>query len=180
MQDFIDRLGKAAQQTASETRLRLAVRTINGKLDDRAQALGHMLFRRHEGETVSEADMLKILKEMSDLKAERQAREAELDALHKASEPARSPLPPPSRQRQPPRRRLPPPRRRPLLTRLLPQTRRPPRRCPASRRAMGSRARRSRIVVIPKAVANSLAVPSRSVDGDWDRGIRDHGLGMAP
>ena len=84
MQEFIDRLGKAAQQTASEGRLRLAIRTLGGKLDDRAQALGHLLFRRHEGEAVAEEDMLKILKEMSDLNAERQAREAELEALHQA------------------------------------------------------------------------------------------------
>ncbi len=96
MQDFIDRLGKAAQQTASETRLRLAIRTLGGKLDDRAQALGHLLFRRHEGEAVSEEDMLKILKEMSDLKAEQQAREAELEALHQvpAAEPAAEQTPP--------------------------------------------------------------------------------------
>lgn len=91
MQDFIDRLGKAAQQTASETRLRLAIRTLGGKLDERAQALGHLLFRRHEGEAVAEEDMLKVLKEMSDLKAERQARESELEALHQA--PAAAPAP---------------------------------------------------------------------------------------
>ena len=91
MQEFIDRIGKAAQQTASETRLRLAVRTLGGKLDDRAQALGHLLFRRHEGETVAEEDMLKLLREMSELKAERQAREAELEALHQA--PAAAPAP---------------------------------------------------------------------------------------
>ncbi len=91
MQEFIDRLGKAAQQTASETRLRLAIRTLGGKLDDRAQALGHLLFRRQEGETVAEEDLLKILKEMSEIKAERQAREAELEALHKA--PSEAPAP---------------------------------------------------------------------------------------
>ncbi len=89
MQEFIDRLGKAAQQTANETKLRLAIRTLGGKLDDRAQALGHLMFRRQEGETVAEEDLLKILKEMSEIKAERQAREAELEALHKA--PAEAP-----------------------------------------------------------------------------------------
>ncbi len=84
MQEFIDRLGKAAQQTANETRLRLATRNLGGKLDERAQALGYLLFRRHEVETVAEEEMLKLLKEMSDLTAERHAREAELEALRQA------------------------------------------------------------------------------------------------
>ncbi len=91
MQEFIDRLGKAAQQTANETRLRLNIRTLGGKLDERAQALGYLLFRRNEGETVAEEDLLKLLKEMSDLNAERHAREAELEALHQA--PVEQPAP---------------------------------------------------------------------------------------
>ena len=89
MQEFIDRIGKAAQQSANEAKLRLAIRNAGGKLDERAQALGHLLFRRHQGESVAEEDMLKLLVEMTQLKADRQAREAELEALHRppAAEP---------------------------------------------------------------------------------------------
>jgi hypothetical protein len=84
VQEFIDKIGKAAQQSASEAKLRLAVRTLGGKLDERAQALGYLLLKRHQGEEVSDENMLNILKEMVSLKVERQARESDLEALHKA------------------------------------------------------------------------------------------------
>jgi hypothetical protein len=100
VQEFIDRIGKAAQQSASEAKLRLAVRTIGGKLDEKAQALGHLLFRRHQGEAVSEEEMLKLLVEMTQLKADRIAREAELEALHRppAAQPAPAAEPAPAEE----------------------------------------------------------------------------------
>ena len=90
MQEFIDRIGKAAQQSANEAKLRLAIRTAGGKLDERAQALGHLMFRRHLGEAVADEGMLKLLVEMTQVQAEKHAREAELEALHRppAAEPA--------------------------------------------------------------------------------------------
>ena len=95
MPGFFDRLGKAAQQTAAESKLRLDIHNLNSRLADRAQALGMLMFRQNKGEEISEEEYTKILAEMTDLDNQRQAKEAEMEDLHRPA-PVASPAPVPT------------------------------------------------------------------------------------
>jgi len=88
MPGFLDRLGKAAQQTAAEGKIRLDIRNITAQLDDRARALGYLMFRQNRGEEIPEEEYTKILDAMNGLESERQAKEAELEDLHRPTAPA--------------------------------------------------------------------------------------------
>ncbi len=88
MPGFFDRLGKAAQQTAAEGKLRLDIRNLQTQLDDRARSLGHLMFRQNRGEEVAEEEYTKLLDEMNRLESERQAKEVELEDLHRPEQPA--------------------------------------------------------------------------------------------
>jgi hypothetical protein len=89
MAGFFERFSRVAQQTANEAKLRLDIRNLGGKLDERAQALGHLVFRQHQGEAVSEPDFVKILEEMDQVVAARKGKDAELEALRqRAAAPA--------------------------------------------------------------------------------------------
>ena len=116
MPGFLDRLGKsaqqaaaAAQQQANEARIRLDVRNIGGRLDEKAQVLGHLMFRQHRGETIPEEEYMKVLDEMTQIESQRQAKEVELEDMRSrwlaqqgtaagpapAPAPAATPPPPP-------------------------------------------------------------------------------------
>ena len=95
MQQFLDRFGKAAQLKATETKIRWDIRGFNSKLDERAHGLGHLVFRKHQGETIADEDFDKILAEMSQLVAERKAKEAELEAIREQAA-APAPASPPA------------------------------------------------------------------------------------
>ena len=82
MQEFLDRFGKAAQQKASEAKMRLDIRGFNSKLDERAKELGHLMFRKHQGEVIADEDFDKLFAEMAEVLGEKKAKEAELEALH--------------------------------------------------------------------------------------------------
>ena len=88
MPRFLDRLGKAAQQTAAaahqatgEGKFRLDISRLNGRLDDHATSIGHLVFRKHQGEQIPEEEYTAILQEMTEILTERQAKETELQAL---------------------------------------------------------------------------------------------------
>ena len=85
MPGFFDKLGKAAQQTATEGKIRLDIHNLSSRLDDRALALGHLMFRQHKGETIPEEEYIKILDKMTQIEAERRAKELELAAPAPAS-----------------------------------------------------------------------------------------------
>ena len=91
MPGFFDKIGKAAQQTATEGKIRLDIRNLSGRMDDRAQALGHLMFRQHKGETIPEAEYVTILEEMTQIESERHARELELAAPEPAPAPMAAP-----------------------------------------------------------------------------------------
>lgn len=99
MPGLFDKIAKAAQQTATaaqekaaEGKIRLDMRNLSGKLDEQAQALGHLMFRQHRGETIPDEEYTKILNEMMRFESERQAKEVELEDL---SRPAGAPAPVP-------------------------------------------------------------------------------------
>ncbi len=99
MPGFFDMIGKAAQQTAaaaqqtaSEGKVRLDIRNLNARLDDQARALGHLMFRQHKGETIPEEEYVKILDEMMHIEAERRAKEAELETPAVAAAPTAAPM----------------------------------------------------------------------------------------
>ncbi len=97
MAGFFDRLGKAAQQTAAESRIRLEIHNLGSRLNDQAQALGLLMFSQHQGETVAEEEYTKLLNEMSQTESQRKAKEAELEELRRpltAGAPAPSPAAP--------------------------------------------------------------------------------------
>ena len=93
MPGFFDKIGKAAQQTATEGKIRLDIRNLSSRLDDQAQALGHLMFRQHKGETIPEAEYVKILEEMTQIESERHAKELELAAPAPAPAPMAAPAP---------------------------------------------------------------------------------------
>ncbi len=93
MAGFFDKIGKAAQQTAAEGKIRLDIRNLTGRLDDRAQALGHLMFRQHKGEAIPEEEYVKLLEEMTQIEAERHAKELELATPAPAPAPAPTPSP---------------------------------------------------------------------------------------
>jgi len=95
MPGFLDRLGRAAQQTAAEGKIRLDIRNLTAQLDDRAQALGYLMFRQNRGEEIPEEEYTKILDAMNGLESERQAKEVELEDLRRPTAPA-APAPAPA------------------------------------------------------------------------------------
>ena len=109
MPSFFDRLGKVAQQTAAaaqqaanEGRIALEVRNIQGRFDDKAKDLGVLMYRRDQGEEVSDEAMLAVLQEMKEIEAEKKAKETEIEEMRKpaaaeatASAPAPQPAPTP-------------------------------------------------------------------------------------
>ena len=97
MPSFFDRLGKVAQQTAaaaqqaaSEGRISLEIRNIQGRFDEKAKELGLLMFQRDQGQEVSDEAMLAVLQEMKGIDAEKKAKEAELEELHKPAATAAS------------------------------------------------------------------------------------------
>lgn len=86
MPGFLDRLGKAAQQTAAEGRIRLEIHNLQSRLNDRAQALGYLMLRQHRGETIPEEKYVELLEEMTKIDSERQAKEVELEDLRRPAE----------------------------------------------------------------------------------------------
>ncbi len=102
MPGFFDRLGKAAQQTAAETRIRLEINQLTGRFNEQAQALGLLMYRQSsKGEEIAEEEYTKLLDEMAQIDSQRQAREAEMEELHRpvgaaAAPPAPAPAPSPA------------------------------------------------------------------------------------
>ena len=101
MPGLFDRLGKVAQQTAAaaeqaaaEGKIRLDINSLKGRLDDRAKALGHLVYRRQQGEDIAEEELAKLLEEMTQIETQRKAKEAELESLrHRGTAPAPTPAP---------------------------------------------------------------------------------------
>ncbi len=83
MPGLFDKLGRAAQQTAAESRIRLEIHNLGTRLNDRAQALGLLMFRQHKGETIPEEEYVKLLDELSAIDQQRRAKEGELEELHR-------------------------------------------------------------------------------------------------
>jgi hypothetical protein len=97
MPSFFDRLGKVAQQTAaaaqqaaSEGRISLEIRNIQGRFDEKAKDLGVLMYRRNQGEEISDEAMLAVLQEMQGIDAEKKAKEAELEEIRKPAAPEAS------------------------------------------------------------------------------------------
>jgi hypothetical protein len=88
MPGLLDRLGKAAQQTAAaaqqataEGKIWLDISRLNGRLGDRAKAIGYLVFREHQGEEIPEEEYTAILQEMTEIQTERQAKEREMEEI---------------------------------------------------------------------------------------------------
>ena len=101
MPSFLDRLGRAAQQTAAaaqqaaaEAKAQLEIRQISGKFDEKAAELGKLVYRQQQGEDVPDADLAARLKELREIDAERAQREAELQAVKAPAPVLHEPQPP--------------------------------------------------------------------------------------
>ena len=88
MPGFFDRLGRAAQQTASaaqqaaaEAKVQLEIRQIDSKFDEKAAELGKLVYRQQQGEDVPDADLAARINELREIDAEHARKEAELQAM---------------------------------------------------------------------------------------------------
>jgi hypothetical protein len=88
MPGFFDRLGRAAQQTAAaaqqaaaEAKVQLDIRQIGGRFDEKAAALGKLVYRQQQGEEVADAELADLIKDLREIDAERAQKEAELQAM---------------------------------------------------------------------------------------------------